>query len=227
MNRYHFTRHLSVIQNGYKRGEYEAEKTNEIAFYWEGDSPGTDASITYQELCNRTCRLANGMRACGVRKGDRVTIYLPMIIEAVITMLACARIGAVHSVVFAGFSPDALANRIEDCGSSLVVTADQSIRGNRVTRLKDNVDGALAILAAKSPVKSVIVVKHCGHSIEFESGRDVWYHQMLEGQPDHCLAESMGAIHTIYLWIHWEAQRRGAHYWRLHGMGFNYPPVCV
>ncbi|MEX1196274.1 MAG: acetate--CoA ligase [Pseudohongiellaceae bacterium] len=175
------------------------EKADTIAFYWEGDSPGTDGSITYQDLYARVCRLANGMRALGVGKGDRVTIYLPMIVEAVVAMLACARIGAVHSVVFAGFSPEALANRIEDCGSKLIITADQGVRGNRVTRLKDNIDESTSILASKSPVKNVIVVEHCSQPVAWQPDRDVWYHQLQESQSDHCPAESMAAEDPLFI----------------------------
>ena len=122
------------------------ERADQIAYYWEGDSPDVQKTVTYAELHKQVCQLANGMKALGVGKGDRVTIYLPMIPEATVALLACARIGAVHSVVFAGFSPDALGSRIVDCDSKLVITADQALRGSRTTNLKDNTDMALAHL---------------------------------------------------------------------------------
>jgi acetyl-CoA synthetase len=174
-------------------------KAHEPAYFWEGDSPGTAAVITYGELHSQVCRLANGLRSLGVTKGSRVTIYLPMIVEAVVAMLACARIGAVHSVVFAGFSPEALSNRIQDCGSSLVITADQSLRGNRMTRLKDNVDQAMALLGATSPVKHVIAVRHHGEPVGWSTGRDLWYQDLLESQSEQCAAESMCAEDPLFI----------------------------
>lgn len=174
-------------------------KANEPAYFWEGDSPGSAAVITYEELHEQVCRLANGLRSLGATKGSRVTIYLPMIVEAVVAMLACARIGAVHSVVFAGFSPEALSNRIQDCGSSLVITADQSLRGNRMTRLKDNVDQALVLLGASSPVKHVIAVRHYGQAVDWSAGRDVWYQDLLESQSEQCAAESMCAEDPLFI----------------------------
>ena len=118
------------------------QRADQVAYYWEGDSPEVQKTVTYAQLHQQVCKLANGMKALGLKKGDRVTIYLPMIPEAVVALLACARIGAVHSVVFAGFSPDALGSRIVDCDSKLVITADQALRGSRVTNLKDNTDMA-------------------------------------------------------------------------------------
>jgi len=174
-------------------------KAHEPAYFWEGDSPGTAAVITYGELHSQVCRLANGLRSLGVTKGSRVTIYLPMIVEAVVAMLACARIGAVHSVVFAGFSPEALANRIQDCGSSVVITTDQSVRGNRITRLKDNVDQALVLLGVSSPVKHLIAVRHYGQAVDWSTGRDVWYQDLLESQSDQCAAESMSAEDPLFI----------------------------
>ena len=178
------------------------QRADQIAYYWEGDSPDVEKSITYAQLHQQVCKLANGMKQLGIVKGDRVTIYLPMIVEATIALLACARIGAVHSVVFAGFSPDALGSRIVDCDSKLVITADQSLRGSRVTNLKDNTDAALAHLGAASPVKHVLVVKHVGKNVDMQAGqdgRDVWFHELLASQSAECPAEPMQAEDPLFI----------------------------
>lgn len=178
------------------------ERANQVAYYWEGDSPDVQKSVTYAQLHQQVCKLANGMKELGVKKGDRVTIYLPMIPEATVALLACARIGAVHSVVFAGFSPDALGSRIIDCDSKLVITADQALRGSRVTNLKDNTDMALAHLGANSPVKHVLVVKHVGKNVDMQAGqdgRDVWYHDLLSRQSADCPAEPMNAEDPLFI----------------------------
>jgi len=176
-----------------------AERADQVAFYWEGDEPGIQKEVTYQALYEEVCQLANGMKALGVGKGDRVTIYLPMIPQAAAALLACARIGAVHSVVFAGFSPDALGSRIIDCDSKLVITTDQALRGSRATNLKDNTDVALAHLGDSNPVKNVIVIKHVGKSIDFHQGRDVWYHELLAQQPKECAPEPMNAEDPLFI----------------------------
>lgn len=175
------------------------EKADDVAFYWEGDEPGIQKNISYRELHEHVCQLANGMKSLGIGKGDRVTIYLPMIVEAVVALLACARIGAVHSVVFAGFSPDALGSRIQDCDSKLVITADQAPRGNRLTALKDNTDLALGHLGKDSPVKHVIVVKHVGKNIDEHPGRDVWYHELMAKQSNECEPEPMNAEDPLFI----------------------------
>lgn len=178
------------------------ERANQVAYYWEGDSPDVQKTVTYAELHQQVCQLANGMKSLGVGKGDRVTIYLPMIPEATVALLACARIGAVHSVVFAGFSPDALGSRIVDCDSKLVITADQALRGSRVTNLKDNTDMALAHLGDASPVQNVIVVKHVGKNVDMNAGkdgRDVWYHELLAKQGTDCPAEQMNAEDPLFI----------------------------
>ena len=178
------------------------ERADQVAFYWEGDSPEVQKTVTYADLHQQVCKLANGMKALGVAKGDRVTIYLPMIPEAAVALLACARIGAVHSVVFAGFSPDALGSRIVDCDSKLVITADQALRGSRVTNLKDNTDMALAHLGDVSPVQNVIVVKHVGKNVDMQAGkdgRDVWYHELLNQQSADCPAEPMNAEDPLFI----------------------------
>jgi len=174
-------------------------KADQVAYYWEGDEPGVQKAVTYQELYDEVCQLANAMRTLGVGKGDRVTIYLPMIPAAVVSLLACARIGAIHSVVFAGFSPDALGSRIQDCDSKLVITSDQSARGSRLTYLKDNTDQALAHLGDANPAKHVIVVKHVGENIDFHQGRDLWYHEILAKEPKHCEPEVMNAEDPLFI----------------------------
>ncbi|MDX1391248.1 MAG: acetate--CoA ligase [Rheinheimera sp.] len=179
-----------------------AEHGDKIAYYWEGDSPDKQKTVTYAELHQQVCKLANGMKALGVGKGDRVTIYMPMIIEATVALLACARIGAVHSVVFAGFSPDALGSRIVDCDSKLVITADQALRGSRVTHLKDNTDMALAHLGDASPVQHVIVVKHVGKNVDMNAGkdgRDLWYHELLSQHSSECPPEPMNAEDPLFI----------------------------
>ncbi|MFZ5609083.1 MAG: acetate--CoA ligase [Pseudomonadota bacterium] len=171
-------------------------KANDVAIIWEGDNPAYHHAITYQQLYAHVCRFANVLRHLGVKKGDRVTIYLPMIPEAAFAMLACARIGAVHSVVFGGFSPDALAGRIEDCRSNFVITADQGVRGGKAVPLKDNVDKALE----KCPhVKNVLVVRHTGADIGWDEKRDHWYHELSLLVPARCEAEEMNAEDPLFI----------------------------
>jgi len=153
-----------------------AKRGDQTAIIWEGDDPNESEHITYKDLHERVCRLSNVMTDMGIKKGDRVTIYLPMIPEAAVAMLACARVGAIHSIVFGGFSPDALAGRIQDCDSSLVITADEGLRGGRKVALKANVDKALETCWS---VKNVIVVKRTGGSIHMVAGRDQWYEDLV------------------------------------------------
>ncbi len=168
----------------------------QVAIIWEGDEPDQDAKITYRQLHEEVCRFANVLKAQGVKKGDRVTIYMPMIAEATYAMLACARIGAVHSVVFGGFSPDALAGRILDCESTCVITADEGVRGGKKIPLKANTDAALA----QCPdVTSVIVVEHTGAGVAMQDGRDVWYHQEKEKADKNCPAEEMSAEDPLFI----------------------------
>ncbi|MEC9283145.1 MAG: acetate--CoA ligase [Bdellovibrionota bacterium] len=173
------------------------KRADQIAFYWEPDSPDEEAAkITYKELHEQVCRLSNVLENQGVKKGDRVTLYLPMIPEAVYTMLACARIGAIHSVVFAGFSPDSLAGRINDCDSEFVVTADESVRGDKITALKANVDAALE----KCPgVKTVLCVCRTGGSVSMQKGRDHWYHELVEKADNKHEAKSMDAEDPLFI----------------------------
>jgi acetyl-CoA synthetase len=171
-------------------------RANQTALIWEGDDPKQSRAITYAELHRDVCRFANVLKANGVKRGDRVTIYLPMIPEAAYAMLACARLGAIHSVVFAGFSPDSLAGRILDCQSGIVITADEGIRGGRPVPLKRNTDVALA----QCPdVKRVIVVKRTGAAEEMQAGRDVWYHDEAAKVSDDCPAEEMGAEDPLFI----------------------------
>jgi acetyl-CoA synthetase len=173
---------LNVCANCLDR-HVEAGHGDRTAILWEPDSPGEGRTLSYADLQEAVCRLANALEADGVRKGDRVTIYLPMIPEAVVAMLACARIGAIHSVVFGGFSPDSLAGRISDCDSRLVITADEGLRGGRAVPLKANVDAALAQAPA---VERVIVVKRTGAAVPMKEGRDRWWDEMLAGaSPEH------------------------------------------
>ncbi|MGB2563895.1 MAG: acetate--CoA ligase [Parvibaculales bacterium] len=168
----------------------------QVAIIWEGDEPDQDAKITYRQLHEEVCRFANVLKAQGVKKGDRVTIYMPMIAEATYAMLACARIGAVHSVVFGGFSPDALAGRILDCESTCVITADEGVRGGKKIPLKANTDAALA----QCPdVTSVIVVERTGAGVAMQDGRDVWYHQEKEKADKNCPAEEMSAEDPLFI----------------------------
>ncbi|CCG39993.1 acetate--CoA ligase [Magnetospirillum molischianum] len=176
---------LNVAANCLDR--HLATRGDQTAIIWEGDDPAESAHITYRDLHERVCRLANAMTDLGVKKGERVTIYLPMIPEAAVAMLACARIGAIHSVVFGGFSPDSLAGRIQDCDSSLLITADEGLRGGRKVPLKANADKALESCGS---VKNVIVVKRTGGTVAMEAGRDHWYQDLVEkAAPTHVPAE--------------------------------------
>ena len=176
-----------------------AERGEQVAILWEADDPSTaPRHITYRELHAMTCRLANAMQALGVRKGDRVTLYLPMIPEAAVAMLACARIGAVHSVVFAGFSADSIANRIADSGSRLVITADEGRRGGRTTPLKANVDEALQRPGTNS-VETVLVVRNTGAGVPMQMPRDRWYDAVVDIQEPTHAAQPMDAEDPLFL----------------------------
>jgi acetyl-CoA synthetase len=173
-----------------------ATRGGQTAIIWEGDDPATSKHITYRELHEQVCRLANAMKILGVDKGDRVTIYLPMVPEAAVAMLACARIGAIHSVVFGGFSPDSLANRIQDCDSSLLITADEGRRGGRKVPLKANADEALKSCPS---VRNVIVVKVTGAAVDMKSGRDHDYATLTaEASPD-CKPAEMNAEDPLFI----------------------------
>ncbi len=174
-----------------------AKRANQTAIIWEGDNPSESKRITYQELHDEVCRFANVLKAHGVKKGDRVTIYLPMIPEAAYAMLACARVGAVHSIVFGGFSPDALAGRIEGCGSKIVITADEGLRAGRKVPLKANVDEALK--KAPGIVTSMLVVRRTGGGAQMQDGRDYWYHEEAAKVPAACEPEPMNAEDPLFI----------------------------
>jgi len=175
-----------------------AERGDKTAILWEGDDPDESRAVSYRELHTMVCRFANALRNLGVGKGDRVTIYLPMIPEAAVAMLACARIGAVHSIVFGGFSPEALAGRIADCGSKLVITADEGLRGGKHVPLKANVDEALRHRDTTC-VETVIVVRRSGNPVPMQMPRDRWYHVLVDGQPDTCEPARMNAEDPLFI----------------------------
>ncbi len=185
---------LNVAANCLDR--HLAERGDATAIIWEPDQPEeAPRHISYHELHAQVCRFANVLKAQGVGKGDRVTIYLPMIPEAAVALLACARIGAIHSVVFGGFSPDALAGRIEDCGSTVVVTADEGRRGGRTVPLKANVDAA----AERCTVEKVVVVRTTGGDVAMQDGRDIWYDAVMAEAPADCPAEPMNAEDPLFI----------------------------
>ena len=169
---------------------------DQVALIWEGDDPADSATITYRQLYDRVCRFANVLKARNVKKGDRVTIYMPMIPETVYAMLACARIGAIHSVVFGGFSPDSIAGRITDCESTAVITADEGVRGGKTIPLKANVDEALDRCTG---VHTVLVVKRTGADVNWVEGRDVWYDELAGDVLPHCEPEPMGAEDPLFV----------------------------
>ena len=172
------------------------KRGDQTAIIWEGDDPKEDKRITFKELHSEVCKFANALKELGVKKGDRVTIYMPMIPEAAVAMLACARVGAIHSVVFGGFSPDALAGRIQDCDSSLIITADEGIRGGKPIPLKANTDAALN----SCPMcKTVVVVKRTGGKIDWVEGRDYWYHDITSAQSEECQPEEMNAEDPLFI----------------------------
>ena len=173
-----------------------ATRGDQTAIIWEGDEPDQHRHITYRELHEEVCKFANVLKANGAKKGDRITIYMPMIPEATVAMLACVRIGAVHSVVFGGFSPDALAGRIQDCDSTMVITADEGVRGGRPIPLKANTDDALANCP---DCKTAIVVKRTGGKIDWVDGRDVWYHEAMASASPDCPVEEMNAEDPMFI----------------------------
>ncbi|MCC6718994.1 MAG: acetate--CoA ligase [Acetobacteraceae bacterium] len=173
-----------------------AGRGGDVAIIWEGDDPNSSATFTYRELHEKVCKLANAMKALGVKKGDVVTIYLPMIIEATVAMLACARIGAIHSVVFGGFSPESLASRIQDCNSVMLITADEGRRGGRSVPLKRNANDAL--LECQS-VRHVIVARNTGGHVDMQPGRDHWWDAVCNPASDDCPPEPMGAEDPLFI----------------------------
>ena len=172
------------------------QRAEQTALIWEGDDPGDCKHITYSDLKDHVCRLANVLKARGVRKGDRVCIYMPMIPEAAYAMLACTRIGAVHSVVFGGFSPEALKDRILDSDCQTLITADEGVRGGKTVSLKANADKALA---SCPNVHTCLVVKRTGGDIAWQEDRDIWYHASVDGADSHCAPESMDAEDPLFI----------------------------
>ncbi|MEO8756426.1 MAG: acetate--CoA ligase [Devosia sp.] len=173
-----------------------AKRGDQTAIIWEGDAPGTDGKVTYRELHERVCRFANVLKAQGVKKGDRVTIYMPMVPDTAVAMLACSRIGAVHSVIFGGFSPDSIAGRVNDCQSTIILTADEGRRGGKLIPLKKNVDEALS---KAEGVTRVIVVKVTGNPVNMQAGRDFWYEDAAKGVSADCLPEPMNAEDPLFI----------------------------
>ena len=174
------------------------QRGDQTAIIWEGDDPARDLKISYRELHGRVCRFANVLKQMGVKKGDRITIYMPMIPEAAVSMLACARIGAIHSVVFGGFSPEALAGRIIDCESNLVITADEGLRGGRPVPLKKNVDAA-ADVDGVTTLEKVLVVRNTGADVGWDAGRDVWLHEAEASVDADCPVEPMNAEDPLFI----------------------------
>ena len=172
------------------------ERKDDIALIWEGDDPSQQRRISYGELHEEVCRFANVLKGLGARKGDRITIYMPMIPEAAMAMLACTRIGAIHSIVFGGFSPDALAGRIQDCNSPIVITSDAGMRGGKLVPLKSNVDEAISHCPS---VQKVLVVRHVGNDIDMKRDRDVWYDEARESVTDDCPPEPMNAEDPLFI----------------------------
>ncbi len=175
-----------------------ATRGDKTAILFEGDDPAVSRNITYRQLHAEVCKFANALKHLGVAKGDRIAIYMPMIPEACVAMLACARIGAIHSVVFGGFSPDALAGRIADSACKLVVTADEGVRANRKIPLKANVDEALTRPGTHS-IETVVVVRRTGGSVNMQSPRDRWWHALMDGQSPDCPAEPMNAEDPLFI----------------------------
>jgi acetyl-CoA synthetase len=173
-----------------------ATRANDVAIIWEGDEPDQQRKITYAELHGEVCRMANVLKELGAKKGDRITLYLPMIPEAAMAMLACTRIGAVHSIVFGGFSPDALAGRITDCDSNILITTDAGMRGGKVVPLKANADAALNL---STSVQKMLVIRHVGNDVPMQDGRDVWYHTARENVTAECAAEVMNAEDPLFI----------------------------
>ena len=194
--------HIAWYEDGTLNASYNCidrhlpRRAEQTAILWEGDDPGDDRRVTYRELHDAVCRFANVLKARGVGKGDRVTIYLPMIPEIAVAMLACARIGAIHSVVFGGFSPDSLAGRIQDCRSTVLITADEGRRGGRSIPLKRNADNALRHCPE---VREVIVVRRTGGAINWVDGRDTWYHEACAAASPDCAPVEMSAEDPLFI----------------------------
>ncbi len=194
--------HIKWFEDGSLNASYNcldrhlATRGDQTAIIWEGDDPNNDRKISYRELHEQVCKFANVLKRLGIKKGDRVTLYLPMIPELVVSMLACARIGAVHSIVFGGFSPDSLGGRIRDCDSNLVITSDEGVRGSRPIPLKANTDAALKDCPT---VEFCVVVKRTGGDIDWVEGRDLWYEELMKDASADCPAEEMNAEDPLFI----------------------------
>ncbi|WP_313495164.1 acetate--CoA ligase [Stenotrophomonas sp.] len=176
-----------------------ATRGDKTAILFEPDGPDSPAQkVTYRELYERVCRLGNALRNLGIKKGDRVTIYLPMIVDAAVAMLACARVGAIHSVVFGGFAANSIADRVGDCASKLIITADEGLRGGKKVPLKANVDAALK-LPGTNTVETVLVVRHTGGAVDMQAPRDRWFHDVVDTQPAECEPERMNAEDPLFI----------------------------
>jgi acetyl-CoA synthetase len=198
--------HIKWFQDGTLNACYNcvdrhlATKAGQTAIIWEGDDPSQDSSMTYQELHEQVCKTANALKKIGVKKGEVVTLYMPMVPEAAIAMLACARIGAPHSIVFGGFSPEALAGRIAACKSKYVITADEGLRGGRIVPLKKNVDAAIVIAQENDTnVEKVIVLKRTGNDVAMDDARDLWYHDAIAESSAECPCEEMSAEDPLFI----------------------------
>ncbi len=194
--------HVSWFSDGELNVSYNCidrhleDKADQIAIIWEGDDPNKSEKITFAQLHRRVCRFANVLKNMGVQKGDRVTIYLPMIPEAAYAMLACARIGAIHSIVFAGFSAEALAGRINDCRSTVIITADEGLRGSKSVPLKKNVDDAVKHALG---VEKILVVENTGNPVSMKGGRDIWWHEAATGVDAFCVPVAMKAEDPLFI----------------------------
>jgi len=186
---------LNVTANCIDR-HAKGPRADKVALLWEGDEPTDSKAVTYAELLTEVSRFANVLKKLGAKKGDRITIYMPMILEAAYAMLACARIGAVHSVVFGGFSPEALAGRITDCDSRFVITADEGVRGGRIVPLKVNADAACEIAGI---VEAQLVVRRTGNAVEMQDGRDHWLHEAVADVSGDCPPEPMSAEDPLFI----------------------------
>ena len=173
-----------------------AERGDTVAIIWEGDDSEHQRRLTYRQLHGEVCKMANALKQLGAKKGDRITIYMPMIPEAAVAMLACTRIGAIHSIVFGGFSPEALAGRIQDCDSNLVITADAGMRGGKLVPLKANVDDALTHCPS---VTAVLTVRHVSNAVSMADGRDHWWHELRDSVSPDCPYEEMGAEDPLFI----------------------------
>lgn len=185
---------LNITENCLDR--HLPERANQTAIIWEGDDPKESKHITYQQLFDEVCKLSNVLKSLGVKRGDAVTIYMPMVPEAAVAMLACARVGAIHSVVFGGFSASALQGRIEDCKSKLVITADEGVRGGKRVPLKANADEAIKNLSC---VEKMLVLKRTGGNVAWNAGRDVWYHEEMAKASSNCPAEIMDSEDPLFI----------------------------